>query len=96
MTSDRRLRIGGWAALLVAVLVPVQFVALFVAAPAPDPFNGVLYLAVEAVRVAATLVAVLGLDVLFRRIAPGPARLAQAAGVWRYVVGGRLPGPGIL
>jgi hypothetical protein len=87
VTSDPRLRIGGWAALFVAVLVPLQFVALFIAAPAADPFKGGVYLAVEAVRVVATLVAVLGLDVLFRSIASGPARLALAAGGLGAVIG---------
>jgi hypothetical protein len=29
VTSDRRLRVGGWAALLVAAIVPLQLVVVF-------------------------------------------------------------------
>jgi hypothetical protein len=80
-TSDRRLRIGGWAALLVAVLAPVQLVALFVGAREPDPFTTGPVLLLGAVRIAAAMTAIVGLDVLFRSIAPDPARLILRLGV---------------
>jgi hypothetical protein len=80
VTADRRLRIGGWAALLVAILLPFQLIVLFLAAHDPRPFATSPYLLVEAVRIAAVLVAVIGLDRLYRSIAPGAARFALAAG----------------
>jgi hypothetical protein len=80
VTADRRLRIGGWAALLVAILAPLQLVALFLSAHDADPFAATPYLLVETLRVGAILVAVIGLDALYRSIAPGVARFALVAG----------------
>lgn len=87
MTADRRLQIGGWAALLVAALAPLQVIALFLEASAPDPFATLPYLLVEVARVSVLLVAVLGLDRLYRPIAPDAARTASTVGVLGAVVG---------
>ena len=87
MTSDRRLRIGGWAALLVALFVPLQFVLLFLGSRDPNPFSTTPYLVVETARIVAAFVAVVGLDGLFRSIAPGPARFVLAVGSVAGVIG---------
>ncbi len=65
MTADQRLRIGGWAALLVAIVLPIQFVAAFVWPATSDPvvINGILVL--EVLGMVATIAAVVGLDRLF-------------------------------
>ncbi len=81
MTSDRRLRIGGWAALLVAVLAPLQVAALFLVSHDTDPFATTPVLVIGAIRLAAAGTAIFGLDVLFRSIAPDPARLILRLGL---------------
>jgi hypothetical protein len=80
VTADRRLRIGGWAALLVAVLAPVRVVVLFFVAHEPDPFSSSAYLAVEVAGLLALLVAIVSLDRLYRPLAPGLAPRALAIG----------------
>jgi hypothetical protein len=87
VTADRRLRIGGWAALLVAILAPLQLVVLFVVAHEAQPFAATPYLLIETLRIGAILVAVVGLDGLYRSIAPGVARFALAAGCLGASVG---------
>ena len=81
MTVDSRLRIGAWAALLVAILAPLQIVATFLAAHDADPLGSPSMRALGAARVAAMLVAAIGLDGLFRSIASSPARVVLACGV---------------
>jgi len=70
VTADRRLRIGGWAALLAAVVTPVQLALLFLASAAVDPATSRPYVLAETVRMGALFVAVAGLDGLFRRHDP--------------------------
>lgn len=89
MTSDRLLRIGGWAALLVAIAAPIAFVVLIVAGDHSAPVGGPLVAAIDVVRLVALLVAVLGLDRLFRRFAPEaatPIRVAGAVGSVALIV----------
>jgi hypothetical protein len=81
VTAERRLRIGGWAALVAAILGPLIVVALFAAASSPDPFAAPAVVALEVARLSALLVAVIGLDGLFASIAAGPSRFARTAGV---------------
>ena len=87
MTADRRLQVGGWAALLVAVFVPLQLVVVFLGAREPDPFDTTPYRLVETARICAALVAIVGLDRLFRSISPRPARFVLAAGVIGATIG---------
>jgi hypothetical protein len=93
VTADRRLRIGGWAALLVAVLAPLQMVALwldvsaFDLLTAPDPWSSQPYLALDVVRAVAVLVAAVGLDGLFRSLDPSAARTVLRLGVAGTILG---------
>jgi hypothetical protein len=87
VTPDRRLRIGGWAALLTAVLVPVEFVVLFAAAHDPDPLGTPAFVVVETLRIIAALVAMVGLDRLFRSISPGAAPIVLLVGCAGAVIG---------
>jgi hypothetical protein len=70
VTADRRLRIGGWAALLAALLTPIALGLLFLASSSIDPATSRPYLLAETARVGALFVAVAGLDVVFRRLDP--------------------------
>ncbi|HLO35858.1 MAG TPA: hypothetical protein VK194_07240 [Candidatus Deferrimicrobium sp.] len=81
MTADRRLRIGGWAALLVAILTPLQLAAFFLWPGTGEPAAIAALVAVSGLRIVATLVAVVGLDRLFRSIAPVPAQWILSIGV---------------
>jgi hypothetical protein len=87
VTPDRRLRVGGWAALLTAVLVPVEFVALFAVAGDPDPLGTPAFVAVETLRIITALVAMVGLDRLFRSISPRAAPVVLAVGCAGAVIG---------
>ena len=87
MTPDRRLLVGGWAALLTAVLVPVEFVVLFVVARDPDPLGTPAFVAVETLRVGTALLAMVGLDRLFRSISPGAAPVVLVVGCAGAVIG---------
>jgi hypothetical protein len=80
VTADRRLRIGGWAALLVAIVSPLRVVVLFLQAHEPDPFSTSAYVVVETVGLLALLVAVIFLDRLYRPIAQELAPIALAIG----------------
>jgi hypothetical protein len=80
VTADRRLRIGGWAALLVAVLSPVRVVVLFIVAHERDPFGSSPYIVVEVLGLLALLVAIVCLDRLYRPLAPGLAPRALVIG----------------
>jgi hypothetical protein len=87
VTPDPRLRVGGWAALLTAVLVPIEFVVLFAAARDPDPLGTPAFVVVETLRIVAALVAMVGLDRLFRSISPGAAPVVLVVGCAGGVIG---------
>jgi hypothetical protein len=87
VTPDRRLRVGGWAALLTAVLVPVEFVVLFAVAGDPDPLGTPAFVVVETLRIITALVAMVGLDRLFRSISPGAAPVVLVVGCAGAVIG---------
>ena len=87
MTPDRRLRVGGWAALLTAVLVPVEFVVLFAAAHDPDPLGTPAFVVVETLRIITALLAMIGLDRLFRSISPGAAPIVLLVGCVGAIIG---------
>ena len=81
MTADRRLRIGAWAALFVAILAPIELIAAGLTA---DPRRGLNLTAasvVEIVRFVALLVAVMGLAPLFASLAPRWASLVGIVGI---------------
>ncbi|MEO5940947.1 MAG: hypothetical protein ABIZ72_08160 [Candidatus Limnocylindrales bacterium] len=80
MTADRRLRIGGWAALLVAIVAPIEVAVAFLTADRPGSLDLDALSAVEIVRFGALLVAVVGLDPLFRSLAPDLARPVRFVG----------------
>ena len=81
MIVDSRLRMGAWAALVVAILAPLQVVAAFLVAHEADPLGSPPVQAIGVARVAAILVAAIGLNRLFGSIAPSPARVVLASGV---------------
>ena len=81
MTADRRLQVGGWAALLIAVLLPLEFVAVRILPVGLDGAVNVGVLTLSSTRLLATLVAVIGLDGWLRSIAPGSATRVLAVGV---------------
>ena len=81
MTADRRLRVGGWAALLVAILAPLELGALFLVAHESDPFAAPAVVLITATRAGALLAAAIRLDGLFVSVAAGPARTARTAGI---------------
>lgn len=87
MTADRRLRIGGWAALVVAVIAPIEVVLVYVVAGGRARPDSALYSFIDASRLACLLVTVLGLDALFRPIAPRGARTVLLAGTIGSVIG---------
>jgi hypothetical protein len=93
VTADRRLRLGGWAALLVAILAPLQIVAIwldvasFTAMTSPDPWSSQPYLALDTVRLGAMLVAIVGLDGLFHDLEAPAARTLIRLGVAGALVG---------
>lgn len=81
MNVDGRLGVGGWAALAVAILAPVQIAATFLAARDADPLANSSVQALGVARVAAILVAVVGLHSLFVSVAPSPARVILRCGI---------------
>lgn len=81
MNLDGRLRVGAWAALVVAILAPLQMAATFLAAHDADPLGSPSVQALSVARVAAILAAVVGLDRLFSSVAASPARLVLACGI---------------
>jgi hypothetical protein len=93
VTADRRLRVGGWAALLVAILAPLQVIAIWLYAgsfpglTSPDPWASEPYLAFDVARLIAVLIAVVGLDGLFRSRDADVARRLLAVGVSGAVIG---------
>ena len=80
MTADRRLRIGGWAALATAVIAPIELVLVYVVAGDALRRGSSLYGLIDVSRLTCLLVAVIGLDALFRPIAPRGARIVVIAG----------------
>ena len=100
MTADRRLQIGGWAALLVAMLLPLDFVAVRLWPVTSEPAGVAGLVALASLASVATLVAATGLDGLFRSIAPGQASRVLAIGLVGAVLGvvagessGQIVGP---
>jgi hypothetical protein len=93
VTADRRLRVGGWAALLVAILAPLQIVAIwldvssFTVVTSPDPWSSQPFLTLDVLRLIAVLVGVLGLDRLFAAHDAGMARRLLVLGVSGAVLG---------
>ncbi len=87
MTAERRLRIGGWAALATAVIAPIELVLVYVVAGDPLRHESSLYALLEVTRLICLLAAVLGLDALFRPIAPRGAQFVVIAGSIGAVVG---------
>ena len=88
MTADRRLRIGGWAALLVAIAAPIEVAVAAIAADPDSSLNFSTLTMVEVVRFLFLLVAVIGLDPLFRSLGPdlaGPVRII--GGIGKLLVG---------
>jgi hypothetical protein len=81
VTADRRLQAGGWAALLVAILLPLEFVVGHLWPIVPDRAGIVALLALSTALTLATLVAVVGLDRMFRSIDAGQATRVLVAGV---------------
>jgi hypothetical protein len=81
VTADRRLQAGGWAALLVAILAPLQFVVVRVWPGTTQTAFVVGLLALEFALDLGLLVAAIGLDGLFRPIAPVQASRVRAAGI---------------
>jgi len=80
VTADRRLRIGAWAALLVAIAAPIEVAVAFLTADRPGSLDLDAMTALEIVRFGALLVAVVGLDPLFRSLAPDLARPVRFVG----------------
>jgi hypothetical protein len=106
VTADRRLQAGGWAALLVAILLPLEFIVGHVWPIVPDGAGIVALLALSTAVTLATLVAVVGLDRMFRSIEAGQATrvlvvgvagvmldLGLTAGSWITVLSGGGSGP---
>jgi len=93
VTADRRLRVGGWAALLVAILAPLQIVAIwldvasFTVMTSPDPWSSQPFLTLDVVRLTAVLIGVVGLDRLFASHDPRMARRLLLLGVGGALVG---------
>jgi hypothetical protein len=81
VTADRRLQAGGWAALLVAILLPLDFVAARVWPVTSEPAVAAGLVALASLASLATLVAAIGLDGIFRSIAPGQASRVLAVGL---------------
>jgi hypothetical protein len=81
VTADRRLQAGGWAALLVAILLPLEFVVGHLWPFVPDRTGVLALLALSTAATLATLVAVIGLDRLFRSIAADQAARVRVVGV---------------
>jgi len=80
VTADRRLRIGGWAALATAIIAPLELALIFVESGGTRRPGPSLYLVTDVSRFACLLAAVAGLDALFRRIAPRGANVVVIAG----------------
>lgn len=80
MTVDRRLRLGGWAALATAVIAPIELLLVYVVANPTLRSGPSLYGLVDVARLICLLAAVLGLDALFRPNAPRGARFILVAG----------------
>src|SRR4029079_5185569 len=93
---DFRLRIGAWAALLVALIAPLQVGASLAASSGADPAHSPVYVVVEATRILAVLVAILGLHVLFRSTAERPADVVRAIGIAGAALGLALDGTWLL
>jgi hypothetical protein len=66
---DRRLRIGGWAALLGAILAPTRLAALFASSGEPLPFAAPAFLVLDILVLLATAGAIVGLAGLFAPLA---------------------------
>ena len=81
MNVNGRLGVGAWAALVVAILAPLQVAATFLAARDTDPLGSPSVQALGAARVVAILVAVIGLHRLFTSVAPLPARVVLCCGI---------------
>jgi hypothetical protein len=81
VTADRRLQVGGWAALLVAILLPLQFVVNRMALDSSDAPRIVALSALSLALNLALLGAAFGLDGLFRSIAPGQASRVLVVGL---------------
>jgi hypothetical protein len=105
VTADRRLQAGGWAALLVAILLPLEFVAARIWPLTSEPSVVAGLGALSSIASVATLAAAIGLDGLLRSIAPRQASrvlaiaivgagldLSLVAGSW--VIAGDRPGSG--
>jgi hypothetical protein len=81
VTADRRLQAGGWAALLVAILLPLEFVAARLWPATSDDAVIGTQLALSTALLLCTLAAVVGLDGWFRALAPGQATRVLLVGV---------------
>lgn len=106
MTADRRLRVGGWAALVVAIVAPLQVIAIVIRADADtvtDPWTSPSSLFFDVLRLGGLLIAVIGLDRLFRSndpvlgrrvlaIGTSGAALGLAVTAWIIAVGDRAGG----
>jgi hypothetical protein len=62
-------------------MVPVEFVVLFAVAHEPDPLRSPPFVAAATIRIAAALVAVVGLDSLYRALERRGASVVRAVGV---------------
>jgi hypothetical protein len=105
VTADRRLQVGGWAALFVAILLPFQFIAVRIWPITSEPSVVAGLVTLSSLASLATLGAAIGLHGVVRSIAPGQASrvlafaivgagldLGLVAGSW--VVAGDRPGSG--
>jgi hypothetical protein len=81
VTSHRRLRIGGWAALLVAIAAPIEAVVAGFTTARSGAMDLTAISVVEIMRFTVLLIAVVGLDPLFRSLAPDTARPVRIVGV---------------
>jgi hypothetical protein len=82
VNRTNRTQIGGWAALLAAVAIPLEIAALFVATgPIGDRLMSPLVIAAEVVRILGILVAAVGLHPWLHEIDRRFANAALVAGV---------------
>jgi hypothetical protein len=70
VSPARRRQIGGWAALIVALVVPLQALVLVSTSGSELNTSSLAFLAVEIVRAVALLVAAWGLHELYRSLDP--------------------------
>ena len=87
MTEDRRLRIGGWAALVAAIIAPVEVVAVVLLTDGSPAVTPRMVALIEIARIGALLVAVIGLHGLFRSMAPSIAAPIRLLGALAAVIG---------